>query len=81
MTEQKEYLTIEDKKYSVDKMPPVAAVLFPKLVAIQNKMSRLAEEHDLLNRAKLSVLQEIRPMLTDDMLEDRKESDSNESSD
>tara|TARA_R110002020_G_scaffold167736_3_gene356192 strand:- start:1140 stop:1388 length:249 start_codon:yes stop_codon:yes gene_type:complete len=82
MTEQKEStLTILDKTYVVAKMPPAAQVLWPKVVEHQNKLLALQNEFDSLSRAKLSYIQEIQPLLTDDMLEDKKEPDSDESSD
>ena len=79
--EKQDTLTIGDKTYVVAKMPPAAQVLWPKVVGLQDKLLALQNEFDSLSRAKLSYIQEIQPLLTDDMLEDKKEPDSNESSD
>ena len=80
MTKQ-DTLTIGDKTYVVAKMPPAAQVVWPKVVEHQDKLLALQNEFDSLSRAKLSYIQEIQPFLTDDMLEDKKEPDSDESSD
>ena len=79
--ENKETLTIGDKVYAVEKFPPAALVLWPRVKEQQDKLGRLQLEFDATSRAKLSYIQEIQPLLTDDMLEDKKEPDSNESSD
>ena len=79
--EKKNTLTILDKTYDVAKMPPAAQVIWPKVVEHQDKLFALQNEFDSLSRAKLSYIQEIQPFLTDDMLEDKKEPDSDESSD
>ena len=80
MTKQ-DTLTIGDKTYVVAKMPPAAQVVWPKVVEHQDKLLALENEFDSLSRAKLTYIQEIQPLLTDDMLEDKKELDSDESSD
>tara|TARA_Y100000361_G_C10996314_1_gene256899 strand:- start:43 stop:285 length:243 start_codon:yes stop_codon:yes gene_type:complete len=78
--EKQDTLTIGDKTYVVAKMPPAAQVVWPKVVEHQDKLLALQNEFDSLSRAKLSYIQEIQPLLTDDMLEDKKEPDSDESS-
>tara|TARA_A100001388_G_C28755290_1_gene494603 strand:+ start:1084 stop:1320 length:237 start_codon:yes stop_codon:yes gene_type:complete len=78
MTTQKDSLTIGDKTYDVTKFPPAALVHWPRVQEQQEKLNRLQLEYDATSRAKLSYIQEIQPMLTDDMLI---EPDSNESSD
>ena len=79
--EKQDTLTIGDKTYVVSKFPPAALVNWPKIVEHQDKLLALQNEFDSLSRAKLSYIQEIQPFLTDDMLEDKKEPDSDESSD
>ena len=81
MTTQKDSLTIGDKTYDVTKFPPAALVHWPRVQEQQEKLNRLQLEYDATSRAKLSYIQEIQPFLTDDMLEDKKEPDSDESSD
>ena len=78
MTTQKDSLTIGDKTYDVTKFPPAALVHWPRVQEQQEKLNRLQLEYDATSRAKLSYIQEIHPMLTDDMLI---EPDSDESSD
>tara|TARA_B100000524_G_C23329798_1_gene254181 strand:+ start:199 stop:435 length:237 start_codon:yes stop_codon:yes gene_type:complete len=78
MTKQKDSLTIGDKTYDVTKFPPAALVHWPRVQEQQEKLNRLQLEYDATSRAKLSYIQEIQPMLTDDMLI---EPDSDESSD
>ena len=78
MTTQKDSLTIGDKTYDVTKFPPAALVHWPRVQEQQEKLNRLQLEYDAASRAKLSYIQEIQPMLTDDMLI---EPDSDESSD
>jgi|TARA_Y100000816_G_C25667603_1_gene354008 hypothetical protein len=78
MTTQKDSLTIGDKTYDVTKFPPAALVHWPRVQEQQEKLNRLQLEYDATSRAKLSYIQEIQPMLTDDMLI---EPDSDESSD
>ena len=78
MTTQKDSLTIGDKTYDVSKFPPAALVHWPRVQEQQEKLNRLQLEYDATSRAKLSYIQEIQPMLTDDMLI---EPDSDESSD
>ena len=77
MTTQKDSLTIGDKTYDVTKFPPAALVHWPRVQEQQEKLNRLQLEYDATSRAKLSYIQEIQPMLTDDMLI---EPDSDESS-
>ena len=78
MTTQKDSLTIGDKTYDVTKFPPAALVHWPRVQEQQEKLNRLQLEYDATSRAKLSYIQEIQTMLTDDMLI---EPDSDESSD
>ena len=78
MTTQKDSLTIGDKTYDVTKFPPASLVHWPSVQEQQEKLNRLQLEYDATSRAKLSYIQEIQPMLTDDMLI---EPDSDESSD
>ena len=78
MATQKDSLTIGDKTYDVTKFPPAALVHWPRVQEQQEKLNRLQLEYDATSRAKLSYIQEIQPMLTDDMLI---EPDSDESSD
>ena len=78
MTTHKDSLTIGDKTYDVTKFPPAALVHWPRVQEQQEKLNRLQLEYDATSRAKLSYIQEIQPMLTDDMLI---EPDSDESSD
>ena len=77
MTTQKDSLTIGDKTYDA-MFPPAALVHWPRVQEQQEKLNRLQLEYDATSRAKLSYIQEIQPMLTDDMLI---EPDSDESSD